>query len=175
MAESVEDTDFATPERTWEEPFITALASYGVVVHACKKAKIDRKTVYRHRAADPVFAARWDEALKMAVETLEAEAIRRARDGYLKPVYQKGELVGKVRDYSDTLLIFLLKGLKPHVYRDPAMGAAADSLLAELIRGAIRGDVAERKAIGGPAQQPGEAGGDGPPPAVEDPAARPAD
>ena len=49
---------------------------------------------------------------------LEPEAIRRAVEGVEKPVYQGGELVGYVREYSDTLLIFLLKGGKPHKYRE---------------------------------------------------------
>jgi hypothetical protein len=173
MGESAQ-TGGLTPKRDWVEPFLSALASFGVVTYACKQAKVSRPSAYERKASDPEFAARWQDAIEQAVENLEAEANRRARVGYLRPVYQKGELVGKVREYSDTLLIFLLKGLKPQVYRDPQPGGG-ESLLAELVRGLVRGDVAERKAAGGQAQPPGETGGDGPAPGVADPAAPRAD
>ena len=45
-------------------------------------------------------------------------ARRRAAEGTLKPVYQGGKLVGEIREFSDTLLIFLLKGKRPEVYRE---------------------------------------------------------
>lgn len=173
MGESAQ-TASLTPKRDWVEPFLSALASFGVVTHACKAAKVSRPVVYERKNADPEFAARWRDAVEQAVENLEAEANRRARVGYLKPVYQKGALVGKVREYSDTLLIFLLKGLKPQVYRDPQPNGG-ESVLAELVRGLVRGDVAEREAAGGQAQPAGEAGGAGPAPPVADPAAPRAD
>ena len=44
---------------------------------------------------------------------IEAEARRRAVDGVDEPVYYQGKEVGTVRRYSDVLLIFLLKGLRP--------------------------------------------------------------
>lgn len=49
---------------------------------------------------------------------LEREAFRRAHTGTLKPIYQGGEKVGSVREYSDTLMIFLLKGARPQKYRE---------------------------------------------------------
>lgn len=49
---------------------------------------------------------------------MEAEAWRRGKTGVLKPVYQGGKKVGSVREYSDTLLIFMLKGTRPEKYRD---------------------------------------------------------
>ena len=38
--------------------------------------------------------------------------------GVKQPVFYKGEVCGSVRKYSDVLLIFLLKGLRPEVYRE---------------------------------------------------------
>ena len=64
------------------------------------------------------FAKDWKSALA-GRNMLEDEAIRRAKDGVReKPVYQGGKLVGHVQEYSDTLLIFLLKGARPEKYRD---------------------------------------------------------
>jgi hypothetical protein len=37
------------------------------------------------------------------------EAVRRAKDGYIKPVFHQGVKVGEVREYSDVLLMFMLK------------------------------------------------------------------
>jgi hypothetical protein len=44
--------------------------------------------------------------------------VRRARDGITEPVCQGGKLVGHVQKYSDSLLIFLLKGAKPKKYSE---------------------------------------------------------
>lgn len=108
-------------ERTdWPEKFLTAFASLGNVARACQKTRVGRRTAYDRREADPEFAARWDEVIRIADETMEGEARRRAVEGTLVPVYQSGKLVGKVREYSDTLLIFLLKAHNPSKYRDNA-------------------------------------------------------
>ena len=52
------------------------------------------------------------------VSTGEDEAVRRAHDGVDEPVFYQGKACGVVRKYSDTLLIFLLKGRRPEKYRD---------------------------------------------------------
>jgi hypothetical protein len=67
---------------------------------------------------DEDYAAAFTEAKEMAAEMLEAEAIRRAREGVTRTVYHQGEPVGTELVYSDTLLIFLLKGAKPDVYKE---------------------------------------------------------
>lgn len=102
------------------EAFILALAVTGNVSAACKKAKVSRQTVYLYKREDPAFAAAWDEAEAIYVELLEAEADRRAAKGTLKPVFYKGAKVGTVREYSDTLLMFRLKALRPDKYRERA-------------------------------------------------------
>lgn len=77
-----------------------------------------RRTVYDHRTRDENFARAWDEALEEACDLLEAEARRRGVEGIDKPVYHEGVKVDTIKQYSDTLLIFLLKGARPHKYRD---------------------------------------------------------
>ncbi len=44
--------------------------------------------------------------------------VRRAMHGTDKPVYQKGELVGYVREYSDNLLTLALKTRRPDKFKD---------------------------------------------------------
>lgn len=80
--------------------------------------ELQRKLAYRMRE-------RWetalDEALRSATiqaEQLESEAIRRAYEGVDKPVFYKGKECGAIREFSDTLMMFLLKGMMPAKYRD---------------------------------------------------------
>lgn len=102
----------------WQAPFLDALRSSGNVRLAAKAVAISRKTVYATKARDIAFADDWEDALDEATDLLEEEAWRRAKDGVRRPVFQNGKRVGVVREYSDTLLIFLLKGLRPEKYRD---------------------------------------------------------
>nr|WP_263413504.1 DUF1804 family protein [Terriglobus aquaticus] len=81
---------------------------------------VPRATAYQWRDADADFAEDWRKARAMGLEVLEDEALRRAYTGVDRPVYQGGKQVGSTREYSDTLLIFLLKGAKPETYRDNA-------------------------------------------------------
>lgn len=98
--------------------FLSELANRANVSASAAAAGVDRATAYRWRDADPVFAAAWDSAVDVAVDSLEAEAWRRAHEGWDEPVFQRGEEVGVVRRYSDTLMVTLLKGHRPERYKD---------------------------------------------------------
>ena len=96
----------------------------GNVTEAARAAKIDRTVVYDERKRDTQFAQAWDDAMDMAADELEIEARRRAVTGVEEPVFGSlggntgsGE-IGTIRKYSDTLLIFLLKGARPSKYRE---------------------------------------------------------
>lgn len=90
----------------------------GNILHAAKAAEIDRTEHYRWMA-EPGYAARFEDAANDAVDVLEAEARRRAINGVKEPVgWHLGKPGGYVKRYSDTLLIFLLKGARPAVYRE---------------------------------------------------------
>jgi hypothetical protein len=102
----------------WQPKFLAALADDGLVRYAAAIAGVTPSTAYHARRRDPAFAKLFDEAIQASTVRLEQEAIRRAFHGTPKPVFQSGKLVGMMREYSDTLLIFLLKGRKPDMYRD---------------------------------------------------------
>jgi hypothetical protein len=105
-------------EPEWRATFLAALCQSGNVSHACRMSGIRRRLPYKHRDRFPGFRERWDEAIEVAVDSLEAEARRRAVQGIEKPVYHKGAVVGTIREYSDRLLIFLLKANRPEKFRD---------------------------------------------------------
>jgi len=85
------------------------MAAGQAVTAAAKVAGYSRRAVYDWRHADEAFRERWDEAVAIAIERMEAEADRRAIEGTLEPVFYQGSECGQVRRYSDTLLIFRLK------------------------------------------------------------------
>jgi hypothetical protein len=116
-----------TPD--WAPAFLKALARVPNVAAAARAAGVTRMTAYNRRHADADFAAAWDDALEESTDDLVGEAYRRAREGTLKPVYQGGVQVGEVREFSDTLAIFLLKAHRRHVY--------GDRLAADLTSGSI--------------------------------------
>jgi hypothetical protein len=94
------------------------------VLASCRHAGASARTIYRHRAKDGKFAAAWERALEDAADVLELEARRRAVRGTERPVYQGGKLVGHVTEYSDTLLMFLLRAARPGKYGPPARQGA---------------------------------------------------
>ena len=100
--------------------FIKELSKSGSVTQAAKVVGFSPSTLAQHRVDDRAFDAAWHEAIEAAADTLELEARRRAVDGVEKPIFWQGEEVGSVREYSDSLLQFLLKGNKPDKFRDRA-------------------------------------------------------
>ena len=84
----------------WKPRFLELIAATGNVHLAAAAVGIDRSTPYQRAARDPAFATAWAQAREDAIDTLEAEARRRALAS------------------SDPLLMFLLRALRPEVYRD---------------------------------------------------------
>jgi hypothetical protein len=98
--------------------FLAAIAETGNITSASKITKIARVTHYAWLQDDSDYATAYKDAIEQAAENLEAEARRRATKGTARPVFYKGEECGTVQEYSDTLLIFLLKGAMPGKYKD---------------------------------------------------------
>lgn len=111
-----------TSKKTWQEStklvtVIKELQHHGNVTWALKKAKAGRGWVYRWRQEDPDFRDVFEEARKCGIEVLKDEAHRRAYEGINEPVFYQGEEVARIRKYSDTLLMFLIKQADPS-YRE---------------------------------------------------------
>ena len=102
---------------TKDDLFFAALAKTGQITRAADIAGIDRRHAYKRRDADPVFGERWAKALDTYNDTLEAEAHRRAVEGFDKGVYHQGALVSTEKQYSDSLLALMLRA-KRREYRD---------------------------------------------------------
>ena len=84
----------------WARRFLEVFAATGNVRLAAGAAGVSRDAPYKRAGRSPAFAARWARAREEAIDTLEAEARRRALTG------------------SDSLLMFLLRALRPGLYRE---------------------------------------------------------
>lgn len=115
---------FFTDEK--RDEFLQAVSDAGGnISEACRVTLVSRPQVYTQRKGDPEFAKALEEARELGVEALEDECRRRAYDGVDEPVIWQGKralddngVPMSIKKYSDTLLMFLLKGAKPGKYRE---------------------------------------------------------
>lgn len=107
-----------TPKKDWKEIFLTKLRKSPNVSAAARAAGYSRQWAYQMRENDSDFAAEWDDAIAESMDTAEGEIYRRAVRGVVKRVFYKGMEIDRVREYSDTLLIFMAKAHRPEKYRD---------------------------------------------------------
>jgi len=101
-----------------KKKFLEGYALTGTVKGGAAFAKVNRCTVYKWLKNCPSFVADFESSKEDVTDDLEQEARRRAIEGIDKPIYHQGIRVDVIKEYSDVLLIFLLKGNKPEKYRD---------------------------------------------------------
>jgi hypothetical protein len=94
--------------RAWTETFS--------VVHAAEIADVGTSSHYRWIQKSPNYAAAFEKRKKHASNFLETEAIARAGEGWLEPVYYQGAVCGEVRRFDSGLTQFLLRGMLPEKY-----------------------------------------------------------
>lgn len=119
--EAILEDQFPGVAHAKKRAFLAAYAEVGTITRAAELAGVSRRT-HTNWLNDiengPAYAEAFATAGQQACDRLEQEARRRAIEGTLKPVFHKGEECGVVREYSDTLLIFLMKGAMPEKYRE---------------------------------------------------------
>jgi len=99
--------------------FLRLLAETANIALAAEAAGYKNTAAVRKVARDdPAFAAALEAAAEAAGDMLEAEAVRRGKQGIKKDVWYKGEIVGEEFVYSDSLLAMLLKAAKPEKYAE---------------------------------------------------------
>lgn len=98
--------------------YLLALAQLGNRSRAAKAVGISAMLPWCWRRDDDAFREAYVRAMEMAAELQEDEMLRRAAEGVVEPVFQGGRMVGSIRRFSDTLLIFGLKGSMPEKYSE---------------------------------------------------------
>lgn len=106
--------------------FLIAYTETGHISNSAKAVGMSRWMHFHWMLKDPAYAAAFAQAKGMAATLLEEEARRRAVDGLIRKKFADGKPVIDPKtgeqytemEYSDTLLIFLLKGLAPETFRE---------------------------------------------------------
>ena len=99
-----------------QEQFLAAYTACGNLTDAARSIGCDRRSHYDWLKSDPTYRERYQEAHAEACDSLRSEARRRAVEGVEEPVYYQGVECGRIRKYSDILLIFLLKAAAPQEF-----------------------------------------------------------
>lgn len=107
-----------TAQKRRQAAFLEAYITCATITHAARMAKIAKQTHYDWIAGDKEYQLAFAEAEIAATDALIKEARRRAVQGVEEPIFYKGEVVKTVQKYSDNLLMFLIKGALPEVYRE---------------------------------------------------------
>ena len=110
-----------------KQQFLEVLGTTGNVSAAAAAVGMSRSGAYQLREKDWPFSKAWEEAVEVGVDQLESEARRRALEGVDKPLYYQGKQCGVTKEYSDVLLIFLLKKLRPAIF-DPTLITREEAL-----------------------------------------------
>jgi hypothetical protein len=96
--------------------FLAAYKLTGDITRAAKAVPIDRGLHYRWLKISDRYVKAFQAATEEFADVLEGEAIRRANEGILEAVFYQGQPCGAIRVYSDGLMQFLLRGMKPGKY-----------------------------------------------------------
>lgn len=115
--------------------FLAAYAQTANITKAAGAAKIDRTLHYRWLDRFPKYQKAFLAAEREAGDFIEGEAVRRATEGVLEPVFYQGEKCGAVRRYSDGVMMTLLRGFKPQKYSNKTeiTGAGGEPLAIEIV------------------------------------------
>lgn len=111
--------------RIWTVPkmmrFINVLANTGSVSVAAKCAGMSRQSAYglRNKLIDQPFDLAWQAAMEFGFQQLAHEALDRALNGTLIPVYYRGEKVDERRVFNERATLNLMLAA-PHIGRNVA-------------------------------------------------------
>lgn len=107
-------------KRDWTEAkqcdFLSALAETCNVSRAAAVAGVSVSSAYRRRKTNAAFRAGWADAIATAYQRLELELLDRALNGTEKVVKRRDGSEERVRDYSNTVALTLLR-----MHRDSAI------------------------------------------------------
>ena len=106
----------------WAVAFLKVFRNSANIRIACEAAGVERDLFKKLKARNKAFAADFEEAREEAIDTLEAAAFKRARDGVKRerPIFYQGLQCGTeiIIEYSDSLMSMLLKSHRPEIYRE---------------------------------------------------------
>lgn len=114
----MESNTIQQSQRARQQRFLACYGACGSLTRAARWSKIHRHTHYDWMKNSPDYPGAFAEAERLAARTLQDEAVRRAHEGIKKAVYYKGKIVGYETEFSDSLMITMLKATDPEKFRD---------------------------------------------------------
>lgn len=130
-AAAVEAGPFRDIQNPRQRAFLAAFCVTGLVSDASKSTGIPLKTHYSWTYLDPEYKRAYDKAVEISGTILESTALKRALKGQVRLKFYQGEPImiddpehpGRKTpyrevEYSESLVIKLLAGLKPERYGD---------------------------------------------------------
>jgi hypothetical protein len=105
-----------TPGRI--DKFMEAIDTGSEDLEAAEYAEVKLTSMKQKIREDPDLQARYRQARENRIEWYRREAKRRAIDGWLEPVFQRGEQIGVIRKHSDRMLEVLLRAEDPETFGD---------------------------------------------------------
>lgn len=99
-----------------QKAFLAAFANSASITAAAKAAGIDRTTHYAWLKTEG-YPEAFAEATLQAGDFVEDVAVAHATEGVLKAKWYQGKPVGTERVFAESTLGALLRGFKPHKYR----------------------------------------------------------
>jgi hypothetical protein len=87
---------------------------------AARLSGVSRQSHYEWMRGDPLYREHFRRAREMLADAAEDELYRRAMIGHETPIIFRGKITGSYKTPSDQLLMFMLKALRPHIYRESA-------------------------------------------------------
>jgi|SRR5215472_1554401 len=135
--------------------FLAAYAATASLASAARAAGVNRASHYDWLEHDEVYRGAWEKVQDQAAQELEDEAVRRAIEGVKRPLLYKGKPVHQGRhvlyetEYSDQLLVTLLKRFRPALYREHVSTEISGTIqIAERLQAANKRLVEMRKRDG---------------------------
>jgi hypothetical protein len=125
-----------------QKRFLACFEVAASVQLAAKWAGVSRQAHYLWLNEDPDYPERFRLAESRAARALEDEAVRRAKQGTIKAIRYKGRIVGHELEYSDTLMVQLLKANNPKKFLERSTVAHTDGeggSLISALRSVIQG------------------------------------
>lgn len=115
------------------DQFLDCLAIGLTALDGAEAVGVPIRTLYRWKEENEEFGKAWKRAYQIGNQALEKEAKRRAVEGTQKPVFHQGEVCGWVNEYSDTLLMFLMKARDPQKFCDRTRTAEIEREIANAL------------------------------------------
>ncbi|HEY1270250.1 MAG TPA: hypothetical protein VGH16_23535 [Candidatus Binatia bacterium] len=109
---------FADLANRQQRAFLAGFVAGKGLKRAEELSDVSRWCHYQWIKSDAAYRERFRLAKTILTDEAEDEAYRRAFLGHDTPIVHGGKITGSYKSYSDALAQFMLKGMRPRVYRE---------------------------------------------------------